>query len=101
MLKSLPLWSDESLSENKIKDRRVKNLNEKRNFFQTFLTPIFIGLIISAISFYVLRVLAAPPDSAYAPGATLNPSCTPGSANCTVTTPAISEPIRISLLSRD
>ena len=64
---------------------------KKRNFFfKHFLTPIFIGLIISAISFYVLRVLAAPPDSAYAPGATLNPSCAPGSANCTVTTPAIS-----------
>ncbi len=48
-----------------------------------------VSIIILTISFgYV--VFASPPDSAYIPGQTLNPSCAPGAANCTVTVPAVS-----------
>jgi len=52
-----------------------------------FLTPIFIGLIVSAIPFYILPALAASRTSPYLPGETLNPDCSPTDTNCTVSKP--------------
>lgn len=40
-----------------------------------------------SIFLFVAPIIAAPPTSPYAPGETLNPTCAPGSANCTVSTP--------------
>lgn len=54
------------------------------------LSSIFNGLVIAGIFSFVLYAFATPPDSPYTPGATLSPSCAPGSTNCSVTTPAVS-----------
>lgn len=63
----------------------------KTNFFiKHILLPIFIGLIVSSVSIYVLQVFAAPPDSKYTPGEILSPTCVPGSTNCSVIIPAFS-----------
>ncbi|MDD4477319.1 MAG: hypothetical protein PHY40_04175, partial [Patescibacteria group bacterium] len=43
------------------------------------------------LSFFALYpVFASPPDSPYAPGATLNPTCSPGDTNCSVASPIVS-----------
>ncbi|MCK5319856.1 hypothetical protein KAJ61_00520, partial [Candidatus Parcubacteria bacterium] len=47
------------------------------------------SVFISSFAFIYFAV-AAPPTSPYAPGETLAPICSPGDANCTVVTPAVS-----------
>lgn len=43
---------------------------------------VYIMFLLSFV--FALAVQASPPGSPYSPGQTLNPSCTPGTANCTV-----------------
>src|SRR5688572_5605789 len=52
-------------------------------------------LLFALILLPVLRltVFAAPPGSEYTPGETLDPTCAPGDANCTVAANAIGETI--------
>jgi len=49
---------------------------------------IFFGLIFAGLFSAVVFVFAVPPDSVYNFSETLSPSCTPGSTNCTVQSPA-------------
>jgi len=51
------------------------------------LLSIFVSLLFSGLFSYSVYVFANPPSSPYAPGSTLDPLCTPGSANCTVAPP--------------
>ncbi len=46
-----------------------------------------LGIIFAGVFSFGIYVFAAPPDSPYAPGETLNPACAAGSSNCTVTSP--------------
>jgi len=55
--------------------------------FKGVFLSIFAGIIFSGLFSYGVYVFANPPTSPYAPGATLNPLCTPGSVNCTVSPP--------------
>ncbi len=48
---------------------------------------IFVGILFSGLFSYGVYVFANPPASPYAPGTTLDPLCTPGSVNCTVSPP--------------
>ncbi len=53
---------------------------------------LLLGVFILAISVFLfsdelLTIFAAPPGSTYSPGETLDPSCAPGDANCSVTSP--------------
>ena len=50
-----------------------------------FIRSLFVVFILTLITTTV--ILAAPPTNTYNPGETLNPSCSPGDTNCTVTTP--------------
>ncbi len=45
-----------------------------------------IAIVIAMIGGFSYRVFATPPTSPYTAGETLNPTCAPGDANCTVTT---------------
>lgn len=51
-------------------------------FFARHLRTVLALLFL--IGYSVTVMYAAPPGSAYTPGETLDPSCTPGSTNCTV-----------------
>src|SRR3989344_3331214 len=56
------------------------------NYFKNrFKISLLIGAIVLMAT--AIIVIAAPPTNAYNPGETLNPSCSPGDTNCTVTTP--------------
>ena len=48
------------------------------------------GSITGAVFFVATSVFAVPPASTYNPGDTLDPSCVPGSANCSVSTSNLS-----------
>ena len=58
------------------KERRIK----KEAFRAVLILACFSTLIFTAPHI----LFAAPPGSPYAPGETLNPSCSPGASNCTV-----------------
>src|SRR3989344_8458036 len=73
-------------------------MEEKRELHKKILTPkhlsfkavclsVFVGILFAGLFSGAVYVLADPPSSAYNPGSTLNPSCAPGSTNCTVTAP--------------
>ncbi len=49
--------------------------------------PLLIGLISAGLFSSVFFALASPPGSKYTPGETLDPSCAPGSTNCTTASP--------------
>lgn len=49
-----------------------------------FLKGIYYVLVFFLASGFSYVAFANPPGSAYSPGATLDPTCTPGSSNCTV-----------------
>ena len=51
---------------------------------------LFSGLIVAGIFSATFSAFATPPDSPYAPGEVLNPTCSPGDHNCTVTAPLTS-----------
>jgi hypothetical protein len=59
-----------------------KLLNIKGSFFSILVGLIFAGFFCTGV-----YVFATPPASKYTPSETLNPSCTPGSTNCSVLTP--------------
>jgi hypothetical protein len=59
-----------------------KLFNIKGRFFSILVGLIFAGFFCTGV-----YVFATPPASKYAPSETLNPSCTPGSTNCSVLTP--------------
>lgn len=67
-----------------IKNKKMKRKHSRN--YSVFLS-VLIGFIIAGLFSFGTYVLADPPTSAYSPGATLNPSCTVGSTNCTVTSP--------------
>ena len=69
----------------------MKNIKTKR-----FLVSV-IGLIVLSVFTYAILALAAPPDSPYLPGATLNPSCSPGDTNCTVSKPVSYDTTNINI----
>ena len=48
------------------------------------LKGIYYAAIFFLASGFSYIALAVPPTTPYSPGATLDPSCAPGSANCTV-----------------
>jgi len=48
---------------------------------------LFLAVILAGVFSFGVYVFADPPTTPYAPGATLNPNCTVGSTNCTVTAP--------------
>ncbi|MFA5878415.1 MAG: tail fiber domain-containing protein [Candidatus Staskawiczbacteria bacterium] len=73
-----------------VKRLSKRNANRKIPINRGVLNSIFNGFVIAGVFSFALYAFATPPDSPYAPGATLNPSCAPLSSNCTVTTPAIS-----------
>ena len=51
----------------------------------------FLIILIGAISILLCHsAKAAPPDSPYLPGETLDPNCSPGETNCTVVPPVLS-----------
>ena len=51
----------------------------------------FLIILIGAISILLCHsAKAAPPDSPYLPGETLDPACSPGETNCTVVPPVLS-----------
>ncbi len=54
---------------------------------QLLLPSLFFLALTFLLFSTVLPLFAAPSASPYAPGETLNPTCTPGSTNCTVTPP--------------
>ena len=56
------------------------------NFNNTFLS-IFTGLVFAGLFSFGIYVFAVPPARPYIPGATLDPSCSPGTTNCTVNPP--------------
>ncbi|MEK7131278.1 MAG: hypothetical protein AAB797_00900, partial [Patescibacteria group bacterium] len=59
---------------------------EKRKIFRILeISSIFVGVIMALYYFY--PVFASPPGSAYAPGETTDPTCSPGDTNCTVYPP--------------
>jgi len=52
---------------------------------------IYFLIILVEISFLLFHFAkAAPPDSPYLPGETLDPNCSPGETNCTVVPPVLS-----------
>lgn len=53
-------------------------------------TKVFVAAMFVAGVSLVSTAMAAPPGSPYNLGETLQPTCAPGSANCTVVTPAAS-----------
>src|SRR5574343_57207 len=55
-----------------------KNINLKRNIILVFCLSFFMLMAGS------LNIFAAPPTTKYSPGDTLDPSCAPGSTNCSV-----------------
>ena len=61
-----------------------KSFQNKKNLFKGIATVVFSILFIFTI------VKGSPPGSPYNPGETLAPTCSPGDANCSVITPAIS-----------
>jgi len=56
----------------------------KKFFLKIFSLALFLSLAI----FFLIK--AAPPNTPYLPGETLDPNCAPGETNCTVYPPAIS-----------
>src|SRR3989344_2678934 len=59
---------------------------QKRKLFKILeISSIFVGVIMALYYFY--PVFASPPGSAYAPGETTDPTCSPGDTNCTVYPP--------------
>jgi len=56
----------------------------KKIFLKIFSLALFFSLTI----FFLIK--AAPPNTPYLPGETLDPNCAPGDPNCTVYPPAIS-----------
>jgi hypothetical protein len=48
---------------------------------------MLVGLVTAGLFCTTVYVFATPPASKYTPSETLNPSCTPGSTNCSVLTP--------------
>lgn len=60
--------------------------HRSRKFIFRVVACIFGGYAMFSL---VFPIFAAPPGSPYAPGETLNPSCAPGDANCTVQAPAV------------
>jgi hypothetical protein len=56
----------------------------KKIFLKIFSLALFLSLTI----FFLIK--AAPPNTPYLPGETLDPNCAPGETNCTVYPPAIS-----------
>ena len=62
----------------------------RRELFRKWLSFVSIlTLVVYLGFFYVIPIFAAPPTSPYAPGETLNPSCSPGDTNCTVQPPVV------------
>ncbi|MFA4890450.1 MAG: hypothetical protein WC587_02330, partial [Candidatus Paceibacterota bacterium] len=60
----------------------------KLSFFSQKLTPwAFLSCAILVVVLIATVVFASPPSTPYAPGATLDPSCSPGDTNCTVYSP--------------
>ena len=83
------------MAENIVEKKRETNfLKQKFNFLLKFLFPknIFLsllsGLVWAGLFSVVIYTFATPPTSPYTLGETLNPSCAPGSTNCTVIEPA-------------
>lgn len=61
--------------------------NKKINYFKTLATHLLAGVIIAGLFSVALYVFANPsdiPPTPYGPGETLNPTCAPGSTDCTV-----------------
>ncbi|TSC94215.1 MAG: Uncharacterized protein CEN87_566, partial [Parcubacteria group bacterium Licking1014_1] len=61
----------------------------KNILFKNVLTSMLTGLVIAGLFSAALYAFATPPTSKYSFSETLNPSCTPGSANCSVESPAV------------
>lgn len=57
---------------------------QSNSFRITFLKRAYYVFLFFLASGFSYIAFANPPGSPYAPGATLDPGCTPGSANCTV-----------------
>ena len=55
--------------------------------FKQTLFSLAAGLVFAGLFSATFYAMAIPPTSTYSPGETLNPSCAPGDANCTVTAP--------------
>ncbi len=77
---------------NTARKKRGKNFSKQKFIFLLkFLFPknIFLsllsGLVWAGLFSVVIYTFATPPTSPYTLGETLNPSCAPGSTNCTVT----------------
>ncbi len=66
-----------------IKKEPVKKQSSVKSFFAS----IIFGLVFAGLFSGALYVFATPPGSQYAPGETLNPSCSVGDANCSVSSP--------------
>jgi hypothetical protein len=64
----------------------IRVMNSLRSWFDAHKT--FVLAIGFLVVFSVSVSYAVPPTSPYAPGATLDPQCAPGSSNCTVTASA-------------
>ena len=62
--------------------RNIKNTIFKIPAAKAVLLFIFIALLFSYVG---VVLLAAPTATKYAPGETLDPSCAPGTTNCSVT----------------
>ncbi len=56
----------------------------ERGFFALLFMPIFLMAAMAMVFVLPFTAFASPPASPYAPGETLNPTCSPGDANCTV-----------------
>ncbi|HTW96050.1 MAG TPA: GDSL-type esterase/lipase family protein, partial [Candidatus Methylomirabilis sp.] len=70
--------------------KKIKQIlkNRSRNNFKNYGRAVLLLLVVGLASyfsfFFVLKVLASPPTSRYLIGETLEPSCAPGSDNCTI-----------------
>ncbi|MSU60719.1 MAG: hypothetical protein EXS52_02260, partial [Candidatus Staskawiczbacteria bacterium] len=66
----------------------IKNIFNLRQYFSfpkaNVFSSMLLGLVVAGLFSSVFFAFATPPTSAYAPGETTNPSCSPGDTNCTV-----------------
>lgn len=78
--------------------RKILIPRKKPSGSSSIFTGLLVGLITAGLFSATLFVFATPPDSQYSPGDTLDPACTPGSTNCTVTSPVSSSVTTLSSL---
>ncbi|MFH1565040.1 MAG: hypothetical protein ABIC82_04275, partial [bacterium] len=66
----------------------IEDIKNNKSKFFNIARNVSLAIISTSLIFFVVK--AAPPLGPYSPGETLAPTCSPGEANCTVATPAVS-----------